>query len=495
MSFANKMKTQLSSSGLLSHLHSDVTHKSFSDNSDQFKRYLELYASNPVFREADADEILIQGNPYRRPLRVNDLKFLDFETPLKKEEIFSNSSLAAHRILLNIYETDLVFLPHENQADRWQDFHQFYDNNNKVLGEIIRPVIEKHVFGFLDEEIQISGTWSPSTLRKYFEDFAQECKQAENKVVSTILSANDRERAAIFFLVQLSGDFLSEASAMARNVLGNYDAPLSELFKILIDEYGYGVHETKHSTLFELTMESCGLSQQLHTYWQFYLASSLALINYFHYVSRDHSKFFRYLGALYYTEVSLIHASSAQSQMLRNVFGGKIDTRYFDEHAHIDKYHGQMTLEKLIDPVLDKYGDTVVEEILRGFEEFRLLQEIADKDFISQINWSDQLNVYREKAVQINNKIMSGEIDSPLETFVEVLGERSTTHVHEDDRLLVIENGAMNFWPSYGQPIRFQAGDVMLIPAFRLHGSVVCTDECVYHQPLVPPKVMKEIGL
>ena len=152
-----------------------------------------------------------------------------------------------------------------------------------------------------------------------------------------------------------------------------------------------------------------------------------------------------------------------------------------------------MAFEKLINPALDKYGDAVVKDIVRGFEEFRLLQEIADKDFTTQINWSDRVDMYREKAAQINSRIMSGEISSPLETFVEALGERSTTHVHDDNRLLVIESGEMDFWPSFGQPIRFQAGDVMFIPCFRLHGSVVCTDECVYHQPAIPLNIVKDI--
>jgi|GEM_PF-532439 len=473
-------------------LKSDIPYEFFLEKPDEFKRYLELYVSNPVFRDAEADEVLINANPYRRPVRSNDIRFLDFTKPLKFEEITSYSALAAHRVLINIYDSDLVFLPYESKAEHWEDFAQFYKNDNKVLGEIVRPVIEKHVFGFLDDRIRISGNWSKDALLKYFEKFYQECKESQSEVVSTILSTTDKERAAIFFLVQLASDFLSEASAMARNVLGNYGPMLSELFKVLVDEYGYGVYETKHSTLFESTMKSCGLNPQLHTYWQFYLASSLSLVNYFHYVSRDHSKFFRYLGALYYTEVSLISTTQQQSQMLRTIFGSKVDTRYFDEHTHIDEHHGRMSLEKLITPAIDKYGEIIIEDIIRGFEEFRLLQEIADNDFITQIKWADNIPTYRKKAAEIYQRVQSGEINSPLETFVEVVGERSTTHVHDEHRLLVIESGEMDFWPIFGEPIRFKAGDVMLIPCHRLHGSVVQSDESVYHQPEVLPAIMTE---
>jgi len=464
-------------------------------NSDEFKRYLNLYVSNPVFRDAEADEVLIQANPYHRPVRSKDIRFLNFTKPLKLEEINSYSALAAHRVLMNIYESDLSFLPYRNDAKQWQDFIQFYKNDNKVLGEIVRPVIEEHVFGFLKDEIEISGSWSKEALLKYFKEFARECEESESELVSTLLSTKDRERAAIFFLVQLASDFLSEASAMARNVLGSYGLLLSELFKILIDEYGYGVHATKHSTLFESTLESCGLNPQIHTYWQFYLASSLSLVNYCHYVSRDHSKFFRYLGALYYTEASLASVTRQQSKMLRTIFGSKVDTRYFDEHTHIDRHHGRMVLEKLILPVIDQYGTVIIEDIVRGFEEFRLLQEIADNDFITQIKWADSIPTYQVAAAAIYQQIQADKINSPLETFVEVKAERSTTHVHDEHRLLVIESGEMDFWPIFGEPLRFKAGGVMLIPRHRLHGSIVQSDECVYHQPEVPPEIMAEMQL
>ena len=42
----------------------------------------------------------------------------------------------------------------------------------------------------------------------------------------------------------------------------------------------------------------------------------------------------------------------------------------------------------------------------------------------------------------------------------------------------------MNFWPLYGDPMDLGPGDILQIPKHRLHGSVVTSDECVYHQPI-----------
>jgi mannose-6-phosphate isomerase-like protein (cupin superfamily) len=210
----------------------------------------------------------------------------------------------------------------------------------------------------------------------------------------------------------------------------------------------------------------------------------LALTTYFHYVTKNKHLFFRYLGALFFTEASLVNTSRRQSEMLLNVFGKRVDRTYFDEHHHIDQHHGDMALHRLVVPALERFGDQVAAEILLGFEQFRLLQKLADLDLLAQFEWADDLGRYRALAGEMYEKIRSGDITVPLETFVESLGERSTTHTHPEDRLLVIESGSMHFWPLFGEPLYLEAGALMYIPRHRLHGSVVRSAECVYHQPI-----------
>ncbi|WP_437963757.1 iron-containing redox enzyme family protein [Sorangium sp. So ce260] len=464
-------------------------------DSPLLKECIQLYASNPLFRNAEPDELLIRDDPYRRPVRTDDLPYLDFSAPLRREDLTSYPALVAHRMLLNIYEADLLFLPRNNGSRDWQAFRAFYDDRSRVLGEIIRATLEDHVFGFLREEVETSGRWSAAALREYFLTLDEEAQRAEPSVTEAILRARDPRKAASFFLVQLASDYLSEASAMGRNLLGAYGASQSELFKILIDEYGYGVHGSKHSTLFEETMASVGLVPQVHAYWQFYLSTSLSLTNYFHYVSRHHAHFFKYLGALYYTEVTLAHACAHHARMLRAVFGEQVCTRYFDEHVHIDKHHGRMVFDKLLVPTLERYGATVVEDIVRGYEEFRALEEIAGRDIIAQIAWADRGDEYAATARRLVDEIAQGKHRWPRDSFVEYLGERSTTHVHDEHRLLVIESGQMKFWPAGGEPLILGPGDTTIIPRRRLHGSVILSERCVYHQPVVPHDVMAGLGL
>jgi len=242
------------------------------------------------------------------------------------------------------------------------------------------------------------------------------------------------------------------------------------------------VHQTKHSTLFERTLESCGLLAQPHAYAQFYLASSMGLSNYFHYISKNHTKFFRFLGALAYTEATFSHTCKQISEMLRKTFGPEVDTHYFDEHVHIDLHHGRMVFENLVMPALARFGEGIIEEIVRGIEEFRLLTEIADKDFIEQIEWCNKGLEYKELAQPLQENILSGKVECNKGTYIEPLNELSVTHVHDADELCMIESGTMDFVTGHNFVVPLHPGEGTVLLHNRLHGAIITSKEdCVYH--------------
>ena len=63
-----------------------------------------------------------------------------------------------------------------------------------------------------------------------------------------------------------------------------------------------------------------------------------------------------------------------------------MSTEYFDEHSHIDVHHGRMALKRLIIPMIEQFGDKIIPDLIRGFEEFKLLQDIADEELYAHIN-------------------------------------------------------------------------------------------------------------
>lgn len=451
------------------------------------------YSKNPLFFDAGEDEIRIEGRPYRRPTRTYDNSFIKYERPLSRGLQASNSSLSTHRMLLNIYEQDCMFLPENSYDGFWDDFQEFYSPESVFAGETIRSALEEKAFGFLASEVDVSGKWTASTATDFFKNFLAEQKEKRGEgadtspVLSAIMNSVDPQRCGRHYLVQFASDFLSEASAMARLAPGAYGDVQSAIFNILIDEYGASVHANKHSTLFENMLVSVGLSKDVHCYWQFYQPTALCMTNYFHYLTKNKRFFFRYIGALLYTEASLVNTTKKQSEMMKRVFGPDVDTKYFDEHFHIDQHHGEMALERVIQPAFERFGDSIASEVVRGFLEFQLLEELADADLIDQFKFFDGLESGRAVAEKFYSNIKDGDLDVSLETFVEANGERSTTHTHPDHRLLVIESGTMDFWPLLGEPLQLKAGDILSVPRHRLHGSVVTSEESVYHQPIANP--------
>jgi mannose-6-phosphate isomerase-like protein (cupin superfamily) len=431
---------------------------------------------------ADTHNWVIPDNPYRRPLRPRVLKHLNFDKPMTRDQMLDYTSLAANRVLLTVYETDFVFLPETGFGAKQGDFQTFYGPQTATLGALIRPKLENYLFSFLNDEIQLSGAWTIDAFRSYAEDFiSTSLKATGNPAMDAITDSADPVQAAKTFLIQLAGDFLVESSAMARNVPGGYGPLQSELFKVVIDEYGYGVHETKHSTMFEQVMKSVRLDPRPHAYWQFYLTSSLLLNNYFNYLSRSHDKFFRYLGAVLYAETTFVKTCREMADMMWRVFGNGAEVRYFLEHAHIDGHHSRMALEKLALPAIQQHGPGVIAEIVRGVEEAKLFAEMADHDFIRQVAWSDAGERFKALAATVRTNLLVSGAKVPVQKLVELRGELSVTHVHDGDELCWIESGTMKFVTGDGRFIMLHAGEGTVIQKNRLHGAIIDSDECTYH--------------
>lgn len=437
--------------------------------SQEIKPLIELYAARPLF--GNTSEWIIRDNPYRRPVDWETVQQVDFGAPLSKAEILGNGALAAQRMLLNIYETDLIFLPASGFATKRNDFSSYYSNDNKLLGELIRPTLEAHVFSFLEDEIDVTGKWTVEALKSYLKSIVEKHEQSGLDICASVLASADPERAARALLIQVAGDFLSEASASARNILGKYGEIQSELFKIVIDDYGYGVHPAKHSTLFENTLASCGLIAEVHAYWHFYLSSSLAIGNYYHYVCRDHSKYFRAIGAIAIAEAMFSHTCREISRMLRAVFGKTVDTYYFDEHYHIDAHHGRMAFDYVVAQAIARHGDSVIPEIVRGMEDLQLLTAINDEDLMAQIAFADTARAQNndEKSQSAGN------------SHVESRSQSLVTRVCDQDKLYVVESGSLDVVIGADQSVRLEAGQSLAVPRQRLHGTAVVSEECHYH--------------
>ncbi len=439
------------------------------------KRIL-AFAGHPLFR-GDA-HVVHDRNPYRRMLVPGSLAESDFDLPPGPADWSAHRSLAAHRLLGTFYEAETVLLPEQGLDGLYEDFDLFYGPQLKELRETSVSALERFAFGCLDDAVDVSGAATPEVLEAYFQHVVDEAAAGPSPALTAIAGARDKESAADLYLVQLALDGLTEASAMSRNLAGAYGPEQSALFKIFIDEFGYGVYDAKHTTIFAKMLRSRAMATHVHAYWNFYLTGPLATNNYYYYLSRDHAKFFRYAGAVTYAEAVFAPAFVEMVKVFRGIFGDAVDLHYCDEHAHIDEHHGRITRDQVLLALAKRHGPRVVPELLRGIAEARLVGGWFEDDTAAQIRWSDDLPRHRELA----GSARTGS--EPPERVALTPESPFGTRTHDGDIVLEVERGEADLVTTpTGPPERLARGDSVLIPAGRLYGIRSATPEtaCLLH--------------
>ena len=180
------------------------------------------------------------------------------------------------------------------------------------------------------------------------------------------------------FLIQSSADLLAEASASAMGVIGEFGAPQSALFRILIDEFGYGTHDKKHSMLFRDTLRGFGLNTEYNGYWPIFDTEALHLHNVIHYLFQSPRNLFRQIGFLLYAETSYQVSTGQHFRYLKR-HHPQVDGTYFGEHAHIDIHHSDMVINEVVKPLVARFGAEVGTEVILGAELTRLAFAAADR--------------------------------------------------------------------------------------------------------------------
>lgn len=433
------------------------------------------------------DSQLFQDNEHRyeqeyygRRLRPHVVKYLDFSKPADLSILPTYTAFAANRILFAMNEVDFLMLPNNDLAH--DDFSARYDDEKVAQSYVGMPYLEKYLFSFLENEIVISDNWTLKSVEEYFSSYISEARLVTKlESAEAILNSKNSGNAARDWLVQLSPDFLIESSPMARYASGNYGSISSAMFKIIIDEMGYGDYAKKHSTLFENTMRTANLSPEPHKYWQYYLNGSLLLANYYNHITRNRRNIFKYIGAIFLAETGFIRSCEIWRDALKQALPD-LDATYFDEHCHIDIDHSRMAFEGLVRPAIQRYGTRAAQEIVRGFEEARLISSFAENDFVQQIQWKDRAEENTEKYRKIWPRVRAayeaGEVQKA--DLDEAIGELSITHSHDGDELCHVSDGEMEFLNGFQLSTALQNDDGIIIEKNRLHGALIQSESCQY---------------
>ncbi len=408
-------------------------------------------------------------SPYHRPTDLSALPVETLDEPLRPDTLLTQRSLVLNRLLFNIYQQNNLYLPEGGFSDAdTRAFQGFYAPQFVAANALVRPALDRTCFDFLSREISVDGPWTIEHLEEYCTRLLADYEATPSDLCLRIEASPHPQQAARAYLVQLAVDFLAEASQMALALPGNYGPAQSEMMKIFIDEFGYGVHQKKHSTLFVKTIESVGLSARMHTYYYWYLPSSLLLTNYFFWTTVHKPSWFESLGGLYWAEAVNPYFHRRFGQLLKKVFGReKTDTGYFDEHAGIDLHHRRMAFDKLMRPMVRQYGDAVIPAMVRGIETYRLLGDLTERDFLAQMDFCD--------ALLTGGAAASGPVDLSL-AEERPRGFLLEPRVCDVDTVVAVARGEVEVDAGYLQPRRLGAGEAVRVPAGRMVGARVVSE-------------------
>ena len=119
---------------------------------------------------------------------------------------------------------------------------------------------------------------------------------------------------------------------------------------------------------------------------------------------------------------------------------------------------------------------------MRGFEEARIIGDIAERDFVKQIRWKDNAKTNQELYKNIWPKIKKAFDEGKVSRSVlnEPRGELSITHSHDLDELCHVTSGKMEFLNGFQVSSILGDDNGIVIEKNRLHGALIQSDFCSY---------------
>ncbi|MBL7488745.1 peptide synthetase [Frankia sp. AgB1.9] len=443
------------------------------------------FAANPAFRAAEWEELTTEADPYRRPVRPADLGWLDYGTELPADDVLKLSGLLGHRMLRNIYDADLLYLPPSRNEAADRDGADFYGPANRLRATLAQPVLERHLFSFLATarpDGPVAGD-PLDVLRRELRGYWEERRDHPGDAFAVLRATRDRREATTFALLQLSAYLPAARTAIGRGALGEYDLAHPAARALLLDDYQRWVASSASWT--DL-LAAAGLTPSVGAYWQLYLNTSLARGNHLHQLSRAPRRHAELLGTFVHQRLDAAVTAGAWADAVEEGLGHRPDLL---GSAALTPAGLDELVDSLLGPLLALSGGAALADFRAGFADAAHLARLWDRDLAAQLAWADAIDEHKAKARAIDAYLTSEGIEVDLDTFVESCDETSTTHVHDEHRLVMIESGDMHFWNNVTHKISLSDGDKILIPKSRLHGSTVLSGVCTYHQPIIPDEM------
>jgi hypothetical protein len=284
-----------------------------------------------------------------------------------------DAQLFLQRVLYRIYRLNLF----------WYDDLSRYANEQSVYVHDVRKRIEA-----------VWQPWERSQLDTIELDAADVPKALVDRAEADLdpaLTADDfffRDELTTagyrHLLAIASLDGLVEASQLSRILGGAANCIHAKLTRLLLEEYGFGHLERKHSSYFIKMLDETGMRTEPEAYFELVPWEVLALTNQSFFFAERRRYFLRYIGGLLYFETSVpaafrhYHAAAIRLGISKN------GRAYWDLHIHADERHGRWMLQDVALPLIEKYPQHAW-EMVYGYDQQRAMSARAGKTVVHAV--------------------------------------------------------------------------------------------------------------
>jgi hypothetical protein len=453
------------------------------DKVDETRQLICEFAEGHPFRSAQVEELELDEDFHRRPLRPEDLSFIGFRKPVRRKTVIRLPFLATQRLLLCINETGIARFPKYTDEGSLSQFNDFYGENNQILGARIRPFLEDFAFDFLSRDPGEEDITIPDLVGKIAAT-AMEESRFWGQLFGWLASRNYVEDGTRFILMQNWSLASSKRIALARAQASGFFEPVP------VGDWPSLEGPMPDDADIQALATQCGITKREHSYWQFYLSTSMARCNLLHALARRPDRALAFYGAAFDAEAHWLAFGCLVGQACDYLQVPSVG-RNIDIPTALEDL--QRRFQNLLQVVETRFGAAGLQQVAQGVDVSRRLGDAARGDLRAQLHWLSSIEQFQVFANNIDDRINAECPNIDRETFVEPREMCSTTHVHSDHRLVSIESGDMVFWGNLGMQLKLKPGQRVFVPEGRLHGSTIESEECTYHQPIIPDAWIEEL--
>ncbi|MGL5943717.1 MAG: iron-containing redox enzyme family protein [Waterburya sp.] len=186
-------------------------------------------------------------------------------------------------------------------------------------------------------------------------------------------------------------DGLVESSRLCHILGGASNEVQATLIRVLLEEYGNGRFNRKHSTFFAQMMQELGLNPDTEAYLDYVPWQVLASINHNFLLTERKRHLLKYLGGFTYFEI--VGPSIYQDYIAAASRLNLSDTAmgYWELHIKEDERHGQWMLHQVALPLVDMYPQQAW-ELLLGYDQEKLMSDRAGAAVIQAVQLAENFN-------------------------------------------------------------------------------------------------------